>query len=165
LFVGHPPAFNSEIYGVDSSLDVIFLFNNQINGFKVRCFQENLGTSVMRYTKNDRKLTQGFLLGIMKLLLQAVKNANSAVSDGIKAIISPTNGPIAPRYGPTDKAILDMDLAKDLLSRSPDNPVPISSPALMLSFSDSLRVILSVSGYTGNRNIAMTSLKGQLYCP
>ena len=36
-------------------------------------FQENLGTSVMRYTKNDRKLTQGFLLGIMKLLLQAVK--------------------------------------------------------------------------------------------
>jgi hypothetical protein len=48
---------------------------------------------------------------------------NSAVSDGIKAIISPTNGPIAPRYGPTDKAILDMDLAKDLLSRSPDNPI------------------------------------------
>jgi len=36
-------------------------------------FQENLGTSIMRYTKNDRKLTQGFLLGIMKLLLQAAK--------------------------------------------------------------------------------------------
>ena len=36
-------------------------------------FQVKLGTSVMRYTKNDRKLTQGFLLGIMKLLLQAAK--------------------------------------------------------------------------------------------
>ena len=36
-------------------------------------FQENLGTCVMRYTKNDRKLTQEFLLGIMKLMLQATK--------------------------------------------------------------------------------------------
>jgi hypothetical protein len=41
--------------------------------YKQGTFQENLGTCVMRYTKNDRKLTQGFLLGIMKLLLQAVK--------------------------------------------------------------------------------------------
>lgn len=36
-------------------------------------FQENLGVSVMRYTKNDRKKTQIFLLGTMQLLLQAAK--------------------------------------------------------------------------------------------
>ncbi|CAC5390503.1 unnamed protein product [Mytilus coruscus] len=36
-------------------------------------FQENLGTSVLRYTKNDRRKTQIFLLGVMQLLLQAVK--------------------------------------------------------------------------------------------
>ncbi|XP_052074461.1 uncharacterized protein LOC127712203 [Mytilus californianus] len=36
-------------------------------------FQEDLGTSVMRYTKIDRRKTQLFLLGVMQLLLQAVK--------------------------------------------------------------------------------------------
>ncbi|CAH1792696.1 unnamed protein product [Owenia fusiformis] len=36
-------------------------------------FQENLGESVMRYTKNDRKKTQEFLLGVMRLLMQAAK--------------------------------------------------------------------------------------------
>ncbi|XP_076106910.1 uncharacterized protein LOC143075402 [Mytilus galloprovincialis] len=36
-------------------------------------FQEDLCTSVLRYTDNDRKMTQVFLLGVMKLLLQAVK--------------------------------------------------------------------------------------------
>ncbi|CAC5403982.1 unnamed protein product [Mytilus coruscus] len=36
-------------------------------------FQEDLGTSVLRYTQNDRKKTQVFLLGVMQLLLQAVK--------------------------------------------------------------------------------------------
>ncbi|CAG2215053.1 unnamed protein product [Mytilus edulis] len=36
-------------------------------------FQEDLGTSVLRYTGNDRKMTQLFLLGVMQLLLQAVK--------------------------------------------------------------------------------------------
>lgn len=36
-------------------------------------FQENLATSVMRYTKNDRRKTQEFLMGVMKLYLQAVK--------------------------------------------------------------------------------------------
>ncbi|CAH1801646.1 unnamed protein product [Owenia fusiformis] len=36
-------------------------------------FQENLGQSIMRYTKNDRNKTQGFLLGVMRLILQAVK--------------------------------------------------------------------------------------------
>ncbi|CAH1802078.1 unnamed protein product [Owenia fusiformis] len=36
-------------------------------------FQENLGESIMRYTINDRKKTQDFLLGVMRLLLQAVK--------------------------------------------------------------------------------------------
>ncbi|XP_063448624.1 uncharacterized protein LOC134728120 isoform X1 [Mytilus trossulus] len=36
-------------------------------------FQEDLGTSVLRYTENDRKKTQVFLLGVMQLLFQAVK--------------------------------------------------------------------------------------------
>ena len=36
-------------------------------------FHENLGISVMRYTKNDLKKTQIFLLGVMQLLLQASK--------------------------------------------------------------------------------------------
>ncbi|CAH1802460.1 unnamed protein product [Owenia fusiformis] len=36
-------------------------------------FQENLGKSVMRYTANDRKKTQEFLLGTLRLLLQAVE--------------------------------------------------------------------------------------------
>ncbi|XP_063438472.1 SE-cephalotoxin-like [Mytilus trossulus] len=36
-------------------------------------FQEDLGTSVLRYTGYDRKMTQLFLLGVMQLLLQAVK--------------------------------------------------------------------------------------------
>ncbi|XP_076106742.1 uncharacterized protein LOC143075263 [Mytilus galloprovincialis] len=36
-------------------------------------FQEDLGTSVLRFTENDRKKTQVFLLGVMKILLQAVK--------------------------------------------------------------------------------------------
>ncbi|XP_052075404.1 cephalotoxin-like protein [Mytilus californianus] len=36
-------------------------------------FQEDLGTSVLRYTGKDRRKTQLFLLGVMQLLLQAVK--------------------------------------------------------------------------------------------
>ncbi|XP_063448967.1 uncharacterized protein LOC134728324 [Mytilus trossulus] len=36
-------------------------------------FQEDLGTSVLRYTDNDRNKTQVFLLGVMKILLRAVK--------------------------------------------------------------------------------------------
>ena len=36
-------------------------------------FQEKLGVSVMRFTENDRKRTQVFLLGTMQLLLQAAK--------------------------------------------------------------------------------------------
>ncbi|XP_063419117.1 uncharacterized protein LOC134701940 [Mytilus trossulus] len=36
-------------------------------------FQEDLGTSVLRFTKNNRKMTQLFLTGVMQLLLQAVK--------------------------------------------------------------------------------------------
>ncbi|XP_071177266.1 uncharacterized protein [Mytilus edulis] len=35
-------------------------------------FQDNLGTSIMLYTKYDRRKTQIFLLGVMKLLLKAV---------------------------------------------------------------------------------------------
>ena len=40
---------------------------------KPSTLQENLGVSVMRYTENDRKKTQIFLLGTMQLLLQASK--------------------------------------------------------------------------------------------
>ncbi|XP_071178588.1 uncharacterized protein [Mytilus edulis] len=36
-------------------------------------FQEDLGTSVLRFTRNNRKMTQLFLTGVMQLLLQAVK--------------------------------------------------------------------------------------------
>ena len=36
-------------------------------------FQEKLGVSVMRFTENDRKRTQIFLLGTLQLLLQAAK--------------------------------------------------------------------------------------------
>ncbi|VDI31798.1 Hypothetical predicted protein [Mytilus galloprovincialis] len=36
-------------------------------------FQEDLCTSVLRYTDNDRKMTQLFLLGVMKLLLQSIQ--------------------------------------------------------------------------------------------
>ncbi|CAC5390043.1 unnamed protein product [Mytilus coruscus] len=35
--------------------------------------QEDLGTSVLRYTDSDRKKTQLFLLGVMQLLLQSIK--------------------------------------------------------------------------------------------
>ncbi|XP_063447977.1 uncharacterized protein LOC134727526 [Mytilus trossulus] len=47
------------------------LYQSIVN--KQGTFQEDLGTSVMRFTKNDRKKTQVFLLGVMQLLLQAVK--------------------------------------------------------------------------------------------
>ncbi|CAC5413387.1 unnamed protein product [Mytilus coruscus] len=36
-------------------------------------FQEDLGTSVLRFTGNNRNMTQTFLIGVMQLLLQAVK--------------------------------------------------------------------------------------------
>ncbi|XP_052075248.1 uncharacterized protein LOC127712689 [Mytilus californianus] len=36
-------------------------------------FQEDLGTSVLRYTDSDRTKTQLFLRGVMQLLLQAIK--------------------------------------------------------------------------------------------
>ncbi|CAH1801647.1 unnamed protein product [Owenia fusiformis] len=36
-------------------------------------FNENLGEAVMRYTKNDRRKTNVFLLGIYEMILQAVK--------------------------------------------------------------------------------------------
>jgi hypothetical protein len=63
IFVNH---YNSDFQNSGTKL-----YNALINTRGT--FQVNLGTSVMRYTKNDRKLTQGFLLGIMKLLLQASK--------------------------------------------------------------------------------------------
>jgi hypothetical protein len=63
IFVNH---YNSDFQNSGTKL-----YNALINTRGT--FQVNLGTSVMRYTKNDRKLTQGFLLGIMKLLLQAAK--------------------------------------------------------------------------------------------
>jgi hypothetical protein len=41
LFVGHPFVFNSEICGVYSSLDVVFIYDTSINGFKVRSGKEH----------------------------------------------------------------------------------------------------------------------------
>lgn len=40
---------------------------------KYSTFQKNLGIAVMHFTKNDRRKTQIFLLGVMQLLLQAAK--------------------------------------------------------------------------------------------
>ncbi|CAH1790624.1 unnamed protein product [Owenia fusiformis] len=36
-------------------------------------FNENLGQAVMRYTKNDRKKTEDFLLGIFDMIFQAIR--------------------------------------------------------------------------------------------
>ncbi|CAC5392198.1 unnamed protein product [Mytilus coruscus] len=47
------------------------LYQSIVN--KQGTFQEDLGTSVLRYTDRDRKKTQLFLLGVMQLLLQAIK--------------------------------------------------------------------------------------------
>ncbi|CAC5400052.1 unnamed protein product [Mytilus coruscus] len=47
------------------------LYQSIVN--KQGTFQEDLGTSVLRYTDSDRKKTQLFLRGVMQLLLQAIK--------------------------------------------------------------------------------------------
>ncbi|VDH95786.1 Hypothetical predicted protein [Mytilus galloprovincialis] len=47
------------------------LYQSIVN--KQGMFQEDLGTSVMRYTDRDRRKTQLFLLGVMQLILQATK--------------------------------------------------------------------------------------------
>ncbi|CAH1802277.1 unnamed protein product [Owenia fusiformis] len=76
LYTGGAPAANRKQVFIthfesDYQLSGLKLYNAIVH--TQGTFQENLGESVMRYTKNDRKKTRDFLLGIMRLLIQAVK--------------------------------------------------------------------------------------------
>ncbi|XP_071180179.1 uncharacterized protein [Mytilus edulis] len=59
------------IYESDYQNSGTKLYQSIVN--KQGMFQEDLGTSVLRYTDSDRKKTHLFLRGVMQLLLQAIK--------------------------------------------------------------------------------------------
>ncbi|CAH1802276.1 unnamed protein product, partial [Owenia fusiformis] len=76
LYTGGAPAANKKQVFIthfesDYQLSGLKLYNAIVH--TQGTFQENLGESVMRYTKNDRKKTRDFLLGIMRLLIQGAK--------------------------------------------------------------------------------------------
>ncbi|CAH1802461.1 unnamed protein product [Owenia fusiformis] len=76
LYTTTPPTANSKqifIVNYNSVYQLSALKLYQAITQNQGVFQENLGRSVMRYTANDRKKTQDFLLGILRLLLQAVE--------------------------------------------------------------------------------------------